>query len=77
MLTASEERVFRTFREYLMTPGRMLCFSGPDLERERATLDLLTDKKLLVKERFEGGYSLTPAGFETMKDCEIRIDAAS
>ncbi|MEM6689278.1 MAG: hypothetical protein AAF664_07630, partial [Planctomycetota bacterium] len=27
-ITASEQRVLQTFREYLMTPGKMLCFSG-------------------------------------------------
>ena len=70
LFNASEERVFRTFRQYLMTPGRMLCFSGPDLLRDAATLQLLTDKGLLVKEKFTGGYSLTLDGFAAMKDCE-------
>jgi hypothetical protein len=77
LYSASEQRVFRTFRQYLMTPGKMLCFSGPDLERHTATLNLLTDKKLLVKEKFKGGYSLTPAGFEAMKVCATSVDAAS
>ena len=70
LFKASEARVFRTFRQYLMTPGRMLCFSGPDLQRDAATLQLLTDKGLLVKEKFNGGYSLTRAGFAAMKECE-------
>lgn len=52
-----------------MTPGKMLCFSGPDLERFRSSLNEMTDKKLLVKEKFKGGYSLTRAGFAAMKDC--------
>ena len=69
--------MFRTFRQYLMTPGRMLCFSGPDLVRDKAALDLLTDKKLLIKEKFAGGYSLTPAGYAAMKDCEIHVDTTS
>ena len=60
-----------------MTPGKMLCFSGPDLERDREALNLMTDKKLLVKEKFKGGYSLTPAGFEAMKDCANGVDATS
>jgi hypothetical protein len=55
----------------------MLCFSGPSLQRDTATLQLLTGKKLLVKERFEGGYSLTLTGFTAMKDCEIHIDTTS
>jgi hypothetical protein len=72
----SELRVFRTFRQYLMTPGQMLCFSGPSLERDRSALSQLTDRKLLVKEKFKGGYSLTPAGFAAMKQCTVRGDIA-
>ena len=68
MLTNSEQRVLKTFREYLMTPGKMLCFSGPDLERYRADLNRMADKKLLVKDKFKGGYSLTRAGFVAMKE---------
>ena len=77
LLSIAEQRVLRTFRQYLMTRGRMLCFSGPNLQRDTATLQLLTEKKLLVKEKFEGGYSLTLAGFTAMKDCEFRVDTAS
>jgi hypothetical protein len=48
----------------------MLCFYGPDLEKHKAALRSLTEKKLLVKERFKGGYSLTRAGFAAMKSCK-------
>jgi len=48
----------------------MLCFSGPNLEQNKATLALLTDKELLVKEKFKGGYSLTQTGFAAIDDCE-------
>ena len=60
-----------------MTPGQMLCFSGPSLKQDKAVLELLTDKELLVREEFKGGYSLTRAGFAAMKDCRVRADAAS
>lgn len=70
LLSTSEQRVLRTFRDFLMTPGQMLCFSGPDLKQHKATLDVLADKELLVKEKFKGGYSLTRAGFAAMTDCE-------
>ena len=60
--------MLQTFREYLMTPGKMLCFSGTDLERFRSDLNRMADKKLLVKDKFKGGYSLTKAGFEAMKE---------
>ena len=60
----------RTFRQFLVTPGKMLCFFGPDLERHRPALLKLTEKDLLVKEQFKGAYSLTYAGFEAMKTCD-------
>ena len=53
-----------------MTPGQMLCFSGPNLEQMKATLRHLTEKELLVKEKFKGGYCLTQTGFEAMNHCE-------
>ncbi len=70
LLSTSEQRVLGTFRRFLMTPGQMLCFDGPNLEQDKATLEFLTDKDLLVKEEFKGGYSLTQAGFAAMNDCE-------
>jgi hypothetical protein len=77
LLSTSEQRVLRTFRRFLMTPGKMLCFSGPSLKQDKAVLELLTDKELLVRERFNGGYSLTQAGYAAMNDCEVRVDATS
>ena len=71
MLSPPEQRVFRSFQQYLMTPGQMLCFSGPDLNRDLPALRLLTEKKYLIKEKFEGGYSLTHSGFAAMKDCVV------
>jgi hypothetical protein len=60
-----------------MTPGQMLCFSGSSLKQDEGILQLLTDKDLLVKEDFKGGYSLTRAGFAAMKECKFRTDGAS
>ena len=65
--TKSEQSVLKTFREFLMRPGQMLCFYGPELERYRNALKQLTERKLLVKERFKGAYSLTSNGFLAMK----------
>lgn len=70
MLSATEQRVLRTFREYLITPGQMLCFSGPKLEQDEVTLELLNDKDLVIKESFKGGYTLTQAGYAAMKGCK-------
>ena len=67
MLTASEQRVLRTFREFRVAPGQMLCFDGPTLKKHNAAVRQLIDKDLLVRESFQGGFSLTPAGFEVMQ----------
>jgi len=69
VLSASEQRVLRTFQRFLMTPGEMLCFSGHNLKKEKSVLELLANKDLLVEEKFKGGYSLTQAGFAAMKEC--------
>jgi hypothetical protein len=65
-----EKSVLRKFRQFLMTPGQMLCFFGADLHRHKAALRTLTEKRLLDQEQFSGAYSLTRAGFEAMKACE-------
>ena len=70
MLTKSEVRVLQTFRQYLIVPGEMLCFSGSNLEQNKATLELLAAKEMLCRERFKGGYSLTRVGFEAMNRCK-------
>ncbi len=62
-----EQRVLQTFRQYLMTPGKMLCFSGQDLDRKKAALERMCDRDLLSREDFAGAYSLTPSGFSAMK----------
>ena len=69
MLTESEQCVLRAFRGYLMPPHKMLCFSGPEYEKHKKALEVLADKRLLMREKFKGAYSLTDAGFETMQLC--------
>jgi len=69
-LTKSEQRVMRTYRKFRVTPGQMLCFYGPDLKQNENALANLTNRDMLVKERFKGGYSLTEEGYELMKSCE-------
>lgn len=70
MITAAERKVLDTYQQYLITPGQMLCFTGPNYERDKETLELMSDKQLLTKESFDGGYSLTKTGFEAMKDSQ-------
>ena len=53
-----------------MTPGQMLCFYGPNLKQNMTTLERLTDKEFLVKEKFQGGYSLTRSGYAAMNGCD-------
>ena len=69
-MNATERRVLRTFREFLMTPGQMLCFSGPAFAKHKATLKRMSERDLLSKEKYKGGYSLTDAGFAAMKEIE-------
>lgn len=69
-MTSSEQQVFRTFRQFLMTPHQMLCFSGPDLAKHGPALKTLVNKEMLVEEKFAGGYSLTEQGFQAMKECQ-------
>lgn len=68
-ITPAEQAVFATFRQFLMTPNRMLCFYGPVLEQNQAALKRMTELELLVKETFKGAYSLTSSGYHAMKAC--------
>ena len=70
LLSVEEHSVLIHFRKYLMTPGKMLCISGSDLEKFNAPLADLSDKGLLVAESYRGGYSLTEAGFAAMQGAE-------
>ena len=69
MLTSPEKAALRTFHQHLLTPGKMLCFSGPNLEKHEAALQQLAENDFLVKEKFKGAYSLTRAGYTAMKSC--------
>ena len=66
MLTRAEHKVLEVFREYLVSPGEMLCFHGPQLQKYKAPLRQLIEKKFVFKEQFQGGYSLTKAGYDAM-----------
>ena len=70
MLSTAEQSLLAVFRQFLVSEGQMLCFYGPILKKHRAALSQLTDKGLLVKERFRGGYSLTESGFAAMTACQ-------
>ena len=63
VLTNAEQAALAVFRSFLVNPGEMLCFHGPQLEKHGRSLRVLTEKNLIVKEQFAGGYSLTAAGF--------------
>ena len=67
-LSEHERSVLRVFRRYLMTPGRMLCFSRPDIETFKVALARLTSDRFLLAEKFPGGFSLTEIGYAAMKD---------
>ncbi len=67
-LSEHERSVLRVFRRYLMTPGRMLCFSRPDMETFKVPLARLINERFIFAEKFPGGFSLTEIGYEAMKD---------
>ena len=67
-LSENERTVLRVFRRYLMTPGRMLCFSRPDMETYKVPLARLISDRFLFAEKFPGGFSLTEIGYAAMKD---------
>lgn len=67
-LSCEEVAVLGVFRTYLMSPGKMLCFSHQELKAFQEPLAQLTEKGLLIAEGFPGGYSLTECGFAAMKD---------
>ena len=66
MLSQSERSALRRFHQFLMTPGQMLCFFGPDLKKHGRAFQNLTEKNLLSKEQFAGAYSLTETGFQAL-----------
>ena len=70
MLTSAEQSVLRTFRQFLVTPGQMLCFHGPNLNRHKNALKQLTEKEFIIKEHAKGGYSITEAGYAALSDVE-------
>lgn len=70
VLSAGEYTVLGIFRKYTMTPGKMLCLTGADLEVFNVPIGQLMDRGLLVEEKDQGGYSLTEVGFEAMNDGE-------
>ncbi len=66
MITASEQDVLSVFRNYRITPGQLLCFSGTNLKKHQNALRRLAERKMVIKERFKGAYSLTRAGYHAM-----------
>jgi len=67
-MSKSEQRVLEIFRQFLMTPGQMLCLQPPQLQTHRVAIGKLIDKDFLVRETFKGGYCLTDAGYTAMKN---------
>lgn len=66
-LSPEERKVLSIFRQFMMSPGRMLCFSSADESTYQIPLTALAAKGLLVPEKFRGGYSLTENGFDAMR----------
>jgi len=70
MLSPKERNVFAIFRQYLATPGHMICLDVAMVQKHKVALRGLVERRFILKERFEGGYSLTKAGFAAMNACD-------
>ena len=70
MLSSKEQSVFAIFRQYLATPGNMVCLDSAMVRKHKVALKSLVERHFLLQERFEGGYSLTQAGFAAMPACD-------
>jgi len=66
-MSPAEQSVLAIFRMYQLTPGRMLCLHGDDLDKFDAPLATMTERGWLTEERYRGGYSLTETGYAAMK----------
>ena len=70
MLSPKERNVFAIFRQYLATPGHMICLDAAMVQKYKVALRDLVERGFILKERFEGGYSLTKVGFTAMNACD-------
>ena len=69
VLPRLEQAILGVFRDYLMTPGKMLCLSSLDRKVYGPSLAKMVDKQLLTAESFKDGYSLTASGYAAMCNC--------
>ncbi len=69
-LSAEEHSVLKIFRTYQMTPGKMLCLNGAQLDHYRRPIASLVRRGFLVAEAYRGGFSLTPDGYAAMNDID-------
>lgn len=67
-LSPEQLEVLSVFRKFRTSPGQMLCFSSSDIVVFRMPLAELADNGLLIAEKFQGGYSLTQAGFAAIRN---------
>ena len=70
MLSLKERKLLAIFRQYLATPGHMICLDSALVQKHKVALQDLVEQRFILKERFEGGYSLTKAGFAAMNTCD-------
>ena len=72
LLSDAEKSVLNIFHDYLMEPGEMLCFHASS-KQHRQSLRRLIERRLVVKEQFAEGYSLTESGYIAMRDeCQLK-----
>ena len=75
-MTTEERNVLNLFRRYLVRPTEMLFVYAQDcrvsIERFVPVMRGLVEKGLVVKERPQSAYSLTPAGYRFSQTAQPR-----
>jgi DNA-binding MarR family transcriptional regulator len=63
----SEDKVLAIFRLYGVTPYQMLCLDRTAQTELKAPLDRLIKKGMIVRERRQDAYHLTPTGYAAVR----------
>jgi|SwirhisoilCB2_FD_contig_81_1840870_length_559_multi_2_in_0_out_0_1 hypothetical protein len=63
-MTHAERDVLSIFRRFKVGPNKMLCLNNYIDDKFLATMDLLVEHKLVVKDRPKHAYYLTQAGYD-------------
>jgi hypothetical protein len=69
-MVRSEYDILAIFRSYRVGPNKMLFLNGFVNDQFTRAMRVLVDKKLVVKDRREHAYYLTPEGYTASLQCQ-------